>query len=181
MGREARERAVFLALSLVLVLGAVLAQPPMTGNDESSIRRYLQREEGDRVELLAVRDDGPDRIVVYRREKGEPDDRRIIRFRQNEDGDYEAYLYPWLMHGPTPVPGVWTQPLKGYSGDREVCYAVWNESEALAEVRFRLDGGPEVSVPVVAPPSLTLWRFEGGEDGWSLESAYCDAAGNELG
>ena len=180
MGREARERAVFLALSLVLVLGAVLAQPPMTGNDESSIRRYLQREEGDRVELLAVRDDGPDRIAVYRREKGEPDERRVVRFRQNEDGNYEAYGPPKRMYGPHPVRGVYTQPLRGYSGDREVCYAVWNESEALAEVRFRLDGGPEVSVPVSGPPSLTLWRFTGGEDGWHLESAYYDAAGNEL-
>ena len=180
MGREARERAVFLALSLVLVLGAVLAQPPMTGSDESSIRRCLQREEGDRVELLAVRDDGPDRIAVYRREKGEPDERRVVRFRQNEDGNYEAYGPPKRMYGPHPVRGVYTQPLRGYSGDREVCYAVWNESEALAEVRFRLDGGPEVSVPVSGPPSLTLWRFTGGEDGWHLESAYYDAAGNEL-
>ena len=175
-----RGQIAFLALSCLALLLLGLTEPVIHGNDESSIRRYLQREEQDRVELLAVRDDGPDRIAVYRCEKGEPDERCIVRFRQNEDGNYEAYGHPKRMYGPYPMGGVYSQPLNGYSGDREVCYAVWNESEALAEVRFRLDGGPEVSVPVSGPPSLTLWRFTGGEDGWHLESAYYDAAGNEL-
>lgn len=84
------------------------------------------------------------------------------------------------MYGPHPVRGVYTEPLRGYSGDREVCYAIWNESERLAEIRFRLDDGPAEAVPVSAPPSLTIWRFTAGADGWHLESAYYDAVGNEL-
>ena len=175
-----RGQIAFLALSCLALLLLGLTEPVIHGNDESSIRRYLQREEQDRVELLAVRDDGPDRIAVYRCEKGEPDERRIIRFRQNEDGNYEAYGHPKWMYGPYPVRGVYTQPLWGYSGDREVCYAVWNESEQLAEVRFRLDDGPAESVSIPAPPSLTIWRFTGGSTGWHLENWYFDAAGSEL-
>ncbi len=84
------------------------------------------------------------------------------------------------MYGPHPVQGVYTQPLGGYSGDREVCYAVWNESEHLAEIRFRLDGGPAETVSISTPPSLTIWRFRGGESGWHLESTYYNDAGDEL-
>ena len=183
MGRSTRDRLFFCVTGLVLCLCAIAYRPTIYGNSPGEINRYRRWEMADRgtgpVELLAVEDDGPDRFAVFRGER-EPDERYIVRFRQNEDGDYEAYGHPKWMYGPYPVRGVYTQPLWGYSGDREVCYAVWNESEALAEVRFRLDGGPEVSVPVSAPPALTLWRFEGGEDGWHLESAYYDAAGNEL-
>ena len=175
-----RGQIAFLALSCLALLLLGLTEPVIYGNDAISIRRYLRREMADQVELLAGQDEGTDRFAVFRCAKGEPDDRFIIRFRQNEDGNYEAYGPPQRMYGPHPVRGVYTQPLNGYSGDREVCYAIWNESEELAEVRFRLDGGPEVSVPVSGPPSLTLWRFTGGEDGWHLESAYYDAAGNEL-
>ena len=180
MNRDTWMRWGFLLVGCLIVSCAALHEPVIYGNDESSIQRYLRWELEDPVELLAVADDGADRIAVFRREESEPDDRWIIRFRQNAEGNYEAYFNPRRMYGPHPVRGVYTEPLRGYSGDREVCYAIWNESEALAEVRFRLDGGPVEAVPVSAPPSLTIWRFSGGADGWHLESAYYDAAGNEL-
>ena len=132
------------------------------------------------VELLTVADDGADRFAVFRGAEKRPDERWIVRFRQNENGDYEAYLNSRRMYGPHPVQGVYTQPLGGYSGDREVCYAVWNESEHLAEIRFRLDGGPAETVSISTPPSLTIWRFRGGESGWHLESTYYNDAGDEL-
>ena len=175
-----RGQIAFLALSCLALLLLGLTEPVINGNDESSIRRCLQREEQDRVELLAVRDDGPDRIAVYRREKGEPDERRVVRFRQNEDGNYEAYGPPQRMYGPHPVRGVYTQPLRGYSGDREVCYAVWNESETLAEVRLQVNDAPEAEVPIPAPPSLTIWRLQVAGTEWRLEDRYFDTAGNML-
>ena len=175
-----RGQIAFLALSCLALLLLGLTEPVIYGNDAISIRRYLRREMAHQVELLAVQDEGTDRFAVFRCAKGEPDDRFIIRFRQNEDGDYEAYGHPKWMYGPYPVRGVYTQPLWGYSGDREVCYAVWNESEQLAEVRFRLEDGPAESVSIPTPPSLTIWRFTGGSTGWHLESGYFDAAGSEL-
>ena len=45
-----------------------------------------------------------------------PDERYIVRFPQNVDGDYEAYGHPVWMYGPYPVRGVYTQPIEGYSG-----------------------------------------------------------------
>ena len=183
MGRSTRDRLFFCVTGLVLCLCAIAYRPTIYGNSPGEINWYLRWEMADRgtgpVELLAVEDDGPDRFAVFRGER-EPDERYIVRFRQNEDGDYEAYGHPKWMYGPYPVRGVYTQPLWGYSGDREVCYAVWNESEQLAEVRFRLDDGPTESVSIPAPPSLTIWRFTGGSTGWHLENWYFDAAGSEL-
>ena len=54
------------------------------------------------------------------------------------------------MYGPYPVRGVYTQAL---DGGGEVCLAVWNESETLAEVRLRVDAGLDESVSIPAPPS----------------------------
>ena len=183
MGRSTRDRLFFCVTGLVLCLCAIAYRPTVYGNSPGEINRYLRWEMADRgtgpVELLAVEDDGPDRFAVFRGER-EPDERYIVRFRQNEDGEYEAYGHPKWMYGPYPVRGVYTQPLWGYSGDREVCYAVWNESEQLAEVRFRLDDGPAESVSIPTSPSLTIWRFTGGSTGWHLENWYFDAAGSEL-
>ena len=166
MNHVASDR-MFLLASLVAVACAAFYEPVIYGNDMGSIERYLRQEMGSRlkngIELLTV-----------------ADERWIVRFRQNENGDYEAYLNSRRMYGPHPVQGVYTQPLGGYSGDREVCYAVWNESEHLAEIRFRLDGGPAETVSISTPPSLTIWRFRGGESGWHLESTYYNDAGDEL-
>ena len=183
MNHVASDR-IFLLASLVAVACAAVYEPVIYGNDMGSIERYLRQEMGSRlkdgIELLAVADDGADRFAVFRGAEKRPDERWIVRFRQNENGDYEAYLNSRRMYGPHPVQGVYTQPLGGYSGDREVCYAVWNESEYLVEIRFRLDGGPAESVSISTPPSLTIWRFRGGESGWHLESTYYNDAGDEL-
>lgn len=183
MSRTAWERRIFCAVSLVMLLCAAMYRPAIYGNSPGEIARYLRWEMADRgtgpIQLLAAEDDGPDRFAVFRGEK-RPDERYVVRFRQNEDGNYEVCFGPRRMYGPNPVQGVYTQYLRGNSGDREVCCAVWNESEQLAEVRFRLDGGPEESVAIPAPPSLTIWRFTGGSAGWHLESSYFDGDGNDL-
>lgn len=180
MDHPVRARCLFLPVSFVIVLCAALYEPVIYGNDRGDVERYLRQEMEDQITLLAVSDDGTDRFAVFQGIQSEPDERYIVRFRRNADGNYEAYLGPQRMYGPYPAPGVYTQPLRGYSGDREVCYAIWNESDTLAEIRFRLDDRPEEAVMVSAPPSLTIWRFRSGEGGWHLESSYYDTAGNEL-
>ena len=59
----------------------------------------------------AVGDDGPDRFAMFLGER-KPDERYIVRFPQNVDGDYEAYGHPVWMYGPYPVRGVYTQPMR---------------------------------------------------------------------
>ena len=98
-----------------------------------------------------------------------PDERYIVRFPQNVDGDYEAY----------PVRGVYTQPMRAIPAT-EACYVIGNESEKLTEVRLRVDAGLDESVSIPAPPSLTIWRFTGGDMGWRLVDRYFDARGEEL-
>jgi len=63
------------------------------------------------IRLPAVGDDGPDRFAMFLGER-KPDERYIVRFRQNVDGDYEAYGHPVWMYGPYPVRGVYTQPMR---------------------------------------------------------------------
>ena len=183
MSRTAWERWIFCAVSFVLLFFAAMYRPTIYGNSPGEITRYLRREMADRgtgpTQLLAVEDEGADRFAAFQGEK-RPDERYIVRFRQNEDGDYEAYGHPDWMYGPYPVRGVYSQPLWGDSGAREVCYAAWNESEKLAEVRLRVDEGPEESVSIPAPPSLTIWRFQIKGTDWHLEDRYFDARGEEL-
>lgn len=183
MRQTARERWIFCAGSLALLLFAAMYRPTIYGNSPGEISRYLRWEMADRgtglSQLLAVEDDGQDRFAVFLGER-KPDERHIVRFRQNADGSYEAYGHPDWMYGPYPVRGVYTQPLWGDSGDREICFAIWNESETLAEVRLRADNGPEESVIMPAPPSLTIWRFRVKGTDWHLENWYFDAQGEEL-
>ena len=120
--------------------------------------------------------EGADRIAVFQGEK-RPDERYLVRFRQNEDGEYEADGHPMWMYGPYPVRGVYSQAL---DGDGEVCFAVWNESETLAEVRLQVNDAPEAEVPIPAPPSLTIWRLQVAGTEWRLEDRYFDTAGNML-
>ena len=96
-----------------------------------------------------------------------PDERYIVRFPQNVDGDYEAYGHPVWMYGPYPVRGVYTQPMRAIPAT-EACYVIGNESEKLTEVRLRVDAG------------LTIWRFTGGGMGWRLGDRDFDARGEEL-
>lgn len=129
------------------------------------------------IRLPAVGDDGPDRFAMFLGER-KPDERYIVRFRQNVDGDYEAYGHPVWMYGPYPVRGVYTQPMRAIPAT-EACYVIGNESEKLTEVRLRVDAGLDESVSIPAPPSLTIWRFAGGDMGWHLKDWYFDARGEE--
>lgn len=180
------QRQAFLLLSLLLIIFAAGYQPPIYGNDPASILRYLYREEGlrlgDHVELLAVEDDGADRFAVFCLEK-EPDDVWIVRFLRNENGDYEPHLYPKRMYESRQGLGIYSQPLTGYGayGSLEDCYMIWSENPDLAEVRYRLNGGPEETVAIPSPPSLTLLvRIPDAAGGWSMRSGYYDASGSEL-
>ena len=130
------------------------------------------------IRLPAVGDDGPDRFAMFLGER-KPDERYIVRFRKNENGDYEAYMRPRKMYGPFPVRGVYTQPMRAIPAT-EACYVIGNESEKLTEVRLRVDAGLDESVSIPAPPSLTIWRFTGGDMGWRLVDRYFDARGEEL-
>ena len=51
--------------------------------DPGDIQRYLRREMEDQITLLAVADDGTDRFAVFQGMQSEPDERYIVRFRQN--------------------------------------------------------------------------------------------------
>ena len=90
-----------------------------------------------------------------------PDERYIVRFPQNVDGDYEAYGHPVWMYGPYPVRGVYTQPMRAIPAT-EACYVIGNESEKLTEVRLRVDAGLDESVSIPAPPSLTSGGLQAG-------------------
>ena len=72
-----------------------------------------------------------------------------------------------------------TQPMRAIPAT-EACYVIGNESEKLTEVRLRVDAGLDESVSIPAPPSLTIWRFTGGDMGWRLVDRYFDARGEEL-
>ena len=181
MRRTARERWIFCAVSFALLLCAATYRPAIDGNSPGEISRFLRWEMADRgigpIQLLAVEDEGADRFAVFQGEK-RPDERYLVRFRQNEDGEYEADGHPMWMYGPYPVRGVYSQAL---DGDGEVCFAVWNESETLAEVRLQVNDAPEADVPIPAPPSLTIWRLQvAGTTEWRLEDRYFDTAGNML-
>ena len=112
MSRTAKARWIFGAVSLVLLLCAATYDPTICGNSSGEIARFLRREMTGRgtgpIQLLAVEDDGQDRFAVFRGEK-RPDERYVVRFRQNEDGNYEVCFGPRRMYGPNPVQGVHTQ------------------------------------------------------------------------
>lgn len=181
MERSTQGRVIFLLVGCLTAMLLVSWVPPFYGNSEGEILRGLRREVGPRMEdqirLLEIRDEGRDRFVVFCGEHKRPDDRWIIRFRKNEAGEYEVYHHAkeMMQHR-----DYYLQPLSGPSGDPEVCYAIWNESERLVEARFRPNGGQTETVQISPAPSLTIWRFQGGEDGWHLESHYYDAAGNQM-
>ena len=95
------------------ILCAVVYTSMIYGRSPGEIARYLCWEMADRgtgpIRLPAVGDDGPDRFAMFLGER-KPDERYIVRFPQNVDGDYEAYGHPVWMYGPYPVRGVYTQP-----------------------------------------------------------------------
>lgn len=183
MSRKAAVRWGFLFFSFVVLIFSASYVPTVYGNDPASIARYLavheERRLGDHAEILAVKDVGEDRFAVFRLESKRPDERYVVRFRLNEQGNYEGYERYTSMYGPYPA-GVYTQPVGGGSKEQTVHYVIWNESEKLAETRFQLNGGDVDSVQIPPAPSVTVWQFQSPSGSWHLETWYFAADGTEI-
>lgn len=100
MRRNAWERWIFCAVSLMLIFCAAVYAPTIYGNSRRrstgiSAGRWRTGAPGP-IRLPAVGDDGPDRFAMFLGER-KPDERYIVRFPQNVDGDYEAYGHPVWM------------------------------------------------------------------------------------
>ena len=96
-------------------------------------------------------DDGPDRFAMFLGER-KPDERYIVRFPQNVDGDYEAYGHPVWMYGPYPVRGVYTQPMRAIPAT-EACYVIGGPAAGGRRPgRIRLHPRPAV------PDHLAVYR-----------------------
>lgn len=191
MGKTAMQRWGFLLLAFVVMLCAASWKPTVYGNDEASIKRYIVQEMGrklgDHVELLAVEDRDEDRIAVYRLETKRPDDRYVIRFRRNHEGNYEQYgqlLKGLPMHGGSR--GIWSEQVQPWGSDRrlygekKMYYVVWSESAKLAEIRVRVGSQPEQTARPEGTPSLTVLEFEHPAGSFRTTSSFRDAEGNEL-
>lgn len=184
MKKSTAQRCFFIFLSLITVLFVTTYEPVIYGNDEASIERYIMKKAGlsleDHIELLAVEDYGNDRIAVFRRETKIPDDVRIVRFRKNEDGNYEVYTPIKSMHQRYDGSTIWTYFLRGRDDDQEVIYAAWSENPKLASIHIRLYNQEEQILPVTENPSLTLLKFEAVNNYISSRDTYHDAQGNEV-
>ena len=189
MEKSAVQRWIFAFLSFIVMLFVITYEPTVYGNDPASIERYIMKNAGlrmgDHVELLAVEDHGDDRIVIFHRETKRPDDVMIVRFRKNNEGNYETYGSNSLlgMHQERPGSRVWSDTLRGRGNDRQVLYVVWSESQKLAQIDALFAVGAaqtEQTVSITTVPSLTILEFEAGMDGFALNTAYYDAQGNEL-
>ena len=123
MGKSALQQAWFLVLSVIFVLVVTQYEPKVYGNDEAFIEKYIMQEVGlelqDHVEILAVEDRNTDRIVIFRRETKEPDEVWFVRFRQNENGDYEGYApkEPERMFCAHPGNGIYSEVIDGHWKD----------------------------------------------------------------
>lgn len=190
MEKAAIQRWGFLFLSFAILICAGSRKPALYGNDEASIKRYICREMGrklgDHVEILAVEDRGGDRIAVYRLETKRPDDRYIVRFRRNDEGNYEPYgqlLKGWPMHRGR---GIWSEQVcpsgadRRLYGDKKMYYVVWSESQKLEEIRVRVGDQPEQTARPAGTPSLTVLEFEHPAGSFRTTSSFRDAGGNEL-
>lgn len=190
MTRTAAQRWGFLFLCFVLLILAGTWRPTVYGNDEVSIKRYIYQEMGqklgDHVELLAVEDRNDDRIAVYRLETKRPDDRYVVRFRRNDEGDYEPYgvlLKGLAMLGRR---GVWSEQVcpsgadRWLYGDKKMYYVVWSESQKLEEIRVQVGDQPEQTARPAETPSLTVLEFEHPAGSFRTTSSFRDAGGNEL-
>lgn len=181
MEKETLQRWGFLLFSVVLLICAAGWEPTIYGNDEASIKRYLYQEQewGDHIWILAVEDYGEDRFAVFQMETKRPDERFIVRFRRNGEGDYELRgasrkMYP-ERHGI-----LYSRPLGGGAEDREVCYVIWSQLPEPVWFHWRLNGGPEEIIPIPSGPSFTLKRFQSASGSWSLSVSYYTADGEEF-
>lgn len=160
MSRNAAERLAFLLLSFLLFIVSVSYVPTVYGNDPASIQRYLAVHEGrrlgDHVEILAVEDIGADRFAVFRLETKRPDERYVVRFRRNEQGDYEARdgaaVFP-LIEMET---GIYRGLLMSYGRERGNYFVGWIENPKAAEVYVRFGASKEHVIRLTKVPQCVV-------------------------
>lgn len=186
MKRPTQERCCFLLIAFLLMVFGVGLRSDRYGNSETAIKRYIFEEEGEHlgeyVELLAVEDIGRDRIVIFRRETKRPDEVWFVRFRQNEDGNYEGYApaTPQRMYCAHPGNGIYSEPISGWYGDATVYYTVWSENPKLDTMTFQLDDGAVQEIKIEESPSLTVIEFQSRPGGFGIRTAYYDSEGKEI-
>ena len=185
MSRNTGERWFFLFFSFVVLIFSASYVPTVYGNDPASIERYLAVHEGrllgDHVEILAVEDVGADRFVVFRLETKRPDERYVVRFRRNEQGNYEGHILENLYPS-GPGRRIYSDFLRA-GKDNTVYFAVWNEDPDLAQIQVLFAVGKEQqreTVTVAGEPSLTLLEFQGSATGFYADTSFLAADGSEL-
>ena len=181
------QRMIFLFLSAFLLLIAAAYEPEIYGNDEASIRRYIHQTTGiwmqSQGDLLAVEDRNDDRIVIFRPDSKKPDEVWFVRFRRNEDGNYEGYApeRPMRIYSSPSGIRIWSELIDDWGGDQASYYVIWSENPKLHEIVFRLNHGPERRLRVTENPSLTVFEFQQNNQSWNhYHTAYYNAAGKEI-
>lgn len=185
MSRNSGERLAFILLSFLLFIVSISYVPTVYGNDPASIERYLVVHEGrrlgDHVEILAVEDVGEDRFAVFRLETKRPDERYVVRFRRNGQGNYEGHILENLYPS-RPGGRIYSDFLRA-GKDNTVYFAVWNEDPDLAQIQVLFAVGKEQqreTVTVAGEPSLTLLEFQGSATGFYADTSFLAADGSEL-
>ncbi len=159
MSRNTGERWFFLFFSFVVLIFSASYVPTVYGNDPASIERYLAVHEGrllgDRVEILAVEDVGADRFVVFRLETKRPDERYVVRFRRNGQGNYEAY-YGYVRRMLGRETGLYRETPGSYGGDQGNYFVGWIENPKAAEVYVRFGASKETWIRLTEVPQCVV-------------------------
>ena len=169
--------AAVLAGTLCLCGAVWLQVPALAAPALAEVRRRL----GDHVEILAVEDVGADRFVVFRLETKRPDERYVVRFRRNGQGNYEGHILENLYPS-GPGRRIYSDFLRA-GKDNTVYFAVWNEDPDLAQIQVLFAVGKEQqreTVTVAGEPSLTLLEFQGSATGFYADTSFLAADGSEL-
>ena len=186
MEHRTLERCGFLLIAFLFVAFGVSLRADRYGNSETAMKRYIFEEAGEHlgeyVELLAVEDIGRDRIVIFRRETKRPDEVWFVRFRQNEDGNYEGYApaTPQRMYCAYPGSGIYSEAISGWYDDATVYYTVWSENPKLDTMTFQLDDGAVQEIKIEENPSLTVIEFQSRPSGFGIRTTCYDSEGNEI-
>ena len=159
MSRTAAVRWGFLFFSFVVLIFSASYVPTVYGNDPASIERYLAVHEGrrlgDHVEILAVEDVGADRFVVFRLETKRPDERYVVRFRRNGQGNYEAY-YGYVRRMLGRETGLYRETPGSYGGDQGNYFVGWIENPKAAEVYVRFGPSKETWIRLTEAPQCVV-------------------------
>ena len=159
MSRNSGERLSFILLSFLLFIVSASYVPTVYGNDPTSIERYLAVHEGrrlgDHVEILAVEDVGEDRFAVFRLETKRPDERYLVRFRRNAQGNHEAY-YGYVRRMLGRETGLYRGNPGSYGGDQGNYFVGWIENPKAAEVYVRFGPSKETWIRLTEAPQCVV-------------------------